>query len=69
MTFAPCYSQSPPPAHFTPAYGFLDLSFLHRQLKVGGRLALFTLSLCLLLKVAYSFYYYTLFICKYIFFP
>ncbi len=23
--FAPCYSQSPPPADFTPPYGFLGL--------------------------------------------
>jgi hypothetical protein len=45
-----CYSQSPPPADFTPPNGFLQ-----QQLKVDGSLALFTLSLCLPLKVALFF--------------
>jgi hypothetical protein len=26
-TFAPCYSQSPPPAYFTPPFGLLGLEF------------------------------------------
>ncbi len=49
-TFAPCYSQSPPLADFTPPYGFL-VRFLQQQLKAGGGggLALYTLSLDLTL--------------------
>jgi hypothetical protein len=35
-TFAPCYSQSTPPADFTPPSGFLDLRFPEQQLKIGG---------------------------------
>ncbi len=41
-TFAPCYSQSPPPADLAPTMVFLDLRFLQQQLKVGGGLVLFT---------------------------
>jgi hypothetical protein len=53
-TFATCYSQTPQPAECTPPfYGFLDFKFLQQQLKVCGGLALFTLSLCLTLKVAF----------------
>jgi hypothetical protein len=66
--FAPCYSQSPPPADFTPPYVFLDLICLRQQLKVGGGLALFTLSLCLPVKVALIFLLLH-FIYKYTSFP
>ncbi len=47
MTFAPCYSKSPPPADFTPTplMDFLDLRLLHQQLRVFGVSDLFTLSL------------------------
>jgi hypothetical protein len=65
-TFAPCYSQSPPPADFTPPP---PPWFFGLELKVDGGLALFTLSLCSPLKVALSFYYYSSFIYKYIFSP
>jgi hypothetical protein len=51
-TFAPCYPKSPPDADFTtPLYGFLEREILKPQLKVGGGLALFTLFLCLTLKI------------------
>jgi hypothetical protein len=49
-----------------PPLVFLDLRFLHQQLKGGGT-TLFTLSLCYLCKKHCSFSYYTLFIYKYIF--
>jgi hypothetical protein len=42
-------------ADFTSLYGVLYLRFLQQQLKVGGVLALFTLSLCLPFKVAIFF--------------
>jgi hypothetical protein len=35
-TFAPCYSQSPQTAEFTPLCGFLYLRFQQQQLTVGG---------------------------------
>ncbi len=54
-TFAPYYSQSPPPADFTPPMVFLNLRFLQHQLKVGGGLALFTLFLCFSWKDALFF--------------
>ncbi len=67
-TFAPCYSKSPPPAGFTPPTIFLDLRLLHQQLKIGGGLALFTLSHSLPLKLAlFSLFLLFIYIQIYIF--
>ncbi len=38
VLFAPCYSQSPSPADFTPLYSFLGLEIQKQQLKEGGAL-------------------------------
>jgi hypothetical protein len=60
-TFAPCYSQSPPPADFTPPMFVFNLRFLHQQLKVGGSLDLFRLSLtfesCIVLSLINIYFY------------
>ncbi len=61
-TFAPCYSQPHPPTDFAALYTvFFNLRFLHQQLKVGGSLALFTLSLtfesCIVLSLINLYFY------------
>jgi hypothetical protein len=63
-TFSPCYSQSSPLTFLLTPMVLLDL-FLQQQLKVGGGLAVFTIYLCLLLKVAMFSLIYTLFMYKY----
>ncbi len=50
QTFAPCYSQSLPPADFTPPYGFLGLEIYTATAESGWGFGF--VSLCLPLKIA-----------------